>query len=211
MSSSALPSSTRGSRPEQRQIAAFVADLTLQKKSEEVLRRTEKLAVAGRFAASIAHEINNPLEAITNCLYLLGQTTLSETARNYLDLAQRRTRPRRADHHPDTALLPSLHTRRHSDVHDLIETVLAILDTRLRRSQIEVVRELRPIPAVLAHDGEIRQVLANLVGNAMDALPRGGSLHLRTAPATHSSRSGIAITVADTGTGMDASTLRTNL
>ena len=75
--------------PDQVQTAAFVADLTLQKQSEEVLRRTEKLAVAGRFAASIAHEINNPLEAITNCLYLLANTTLSEDGRNYLDLAQK--------------------------------------------------------------------------------------------------------------------------
>lgn len=73
----------------QRQTAAFVADLTLQKQSEEVLRRTEKLAVAGRFAASIAHEINNPLEAITNCLYLLAGTDLTSDGRNYLDLAQK--------------------------------------------------------------------------------------------------------------------------
>ena len=61
---------------EDRQIAAFIADLTLQKKSEEVLRRTEKLTVAGRLAASIAHEINNPLEAITNCLYLISKEDL---------------------------------------------------------------------------------------------------------------------------------------
>ena len=70
--------------PEQQQLAAFIADLTLQKKSEELLRRTEKLAVAGRLAASIAHEINNPLEAITNLLYLVGTTELEPGAREYL-------------------------------------------------------------------------------------------------------------------------------
>jgi CheY-like chemotaxis protein len=67
--------------PSQRQLAAFVADLTMQKRSEELLRRTEKLAVAGRLAASIAHEINNPLEAVTNLLFLIGNTQLSDDAR----------------------------------------------------------------------------------------------------------------------------------
>ena len=72
-----------------RQLAAFLADLTLQKKSEEVLRQTEKLAIAGRLAASIAHEINNPLEAITNCLYLIEQGQMEPDSRNYLQMAQR--------------------------------------------------------------------------------------------------------------------------
>ena len=191
---------------DERQIAAFVADLTLQKQSEEMLRRTEKLAVAGRFAASIAHEINNPLEAITNCLYLLGNTTLSEDGRNYLDLAQKEL-DRVAQITVQTLRFYRRSTRAaYSDVHDLIDTVLAIFDARLRRSHIEIVRNLRPIPTVFAHDGEIRQVLANLVGNAIDALPHGGSLHLRTSPATHSRR-GITVTIADTGTGMQPSTL----
>ncbi len=192
---------------EQRQFAAFIADLTLQKQSEEVLRRTEKLAVAGRFAASIAHEINNPLEAITNCLYLLGHTTLTEDGRNYLDLAQKEL-DRVAQITVQTLRFYRRSTRAaYSDVHELIDTVLTIFDARLRRAQIKVVRELRPIPHVFAHDGEIRQVLANLVGNAIDALPEGGCLFLRTAPAAHSSRSGISITIADTGSGMDGATL----
>ena len=62
-----------------RELAVFIADLSHQKRSEEVLRRTEKLAVAGRLAASIAHEINNPLAAITNCLYLVEQSSMDET------------------------------------------------------------------------------------------------------------------------------------
>ncbi len=191
-----------------RQIAAFVADLTLQKQSEEVLRRTEKLAVAGRFAASIAHEINNPLEAITNCLYLLTQTDLTTDGRNYLDLAQKEL-DRVAQITMQTLRFYRRSTRPAlADVHELIDTVFTIFDARLRRADIEVVRQLRPIPAVFAHDGEIRQVLANLVGNAIDALPNGGHIHLRTTPTTHSGRPGVTVTIADTGTGMDAPTLK---
>ncbi len=166
----------------QQQIAAFVADLTLQKQSEEVLRRTEKLAVAGRFAASIAHEINNPLEAITNCLYLLGNTDLTPDGHTYLDLAQKELN-RVAQITIQTLRFYRRSTRASlTDIHELIESVLAIFDARLRRAGIQVVRKLRTIPQITAHDGEIRQVLANLVGNALDALPNGGCIHLGTAP-----------------------------
>ena len=175
----------------QRQTAAFVADLTLQKQSEEVLRRTEKLAVAGRFAASIAHEINNPLEAITNCLYLLAGTDLTSDGRNYLDLAQKEL-DRVAQITMQTLRFYRRSTRPAlADVHELIDTVFAIFDARLRGAEIEVVRQLRPIPAVFAHDGEIRQVLANLVGNAIDALANGGRIYLRTTASTHSGRAGV--------------------
>jgi len=191
-----------------RQTAAFVADLTLQKQSEEALRRTEKLAVAGRFAASIAHEINNPLEAITNCLYLISQTDLTPDGRNYLDLAQKEL-VRVAQITMQTLRFYRRSTRPAvADIHDLIDTVLTIFEARLRRAQIEIVRDLRPIPAVFAHDGEIRQVLANLIGNAMDALPEGGRIVLRTAPATLSGSAGVTVTVADNGVGMDPSTLK---
>ncbi len=190
------------------QIAAFVADLTLQKKSEEVLRRTEKLAVAGRFAASIAHEINNPLEAITNCLYLLAQTTLTPDGSQYLDLAQTELN-RVAQITMQTLRFYRRSTRpAQTDLHDLIESVIAIFESRLARAGIRIVRRLRPVPSVFAHDGEMRQVLANLVGNAIDALPNGGSIALRTTPASRSGRPGVVLTIADDGTGMDPSTLR---
>jgi PAS domain S-box len=193
----------------QRQVAAFIADLSLQKKSEELLRRTEKLAVAGRLAASIAHEINNPLEAITNCLYLASHTDLSELSRSYIEMAQNEL---------DRVAQITVQTLRfyrgnasntHIDVHELIETVFALLESRLHGLQIEVVRQFRVASPVVAQAGEIRQVLANLFGNAMDALPDGGRIVLRTAT-THdwsTGKSGIAITVADNGTGMDTATL----
>ncbi len=193
----------------ERQVAAFIADLTLQKKSEEVLRRTEKLAVAGRLAASIAHEINNPLEAITNCLYLLGKTELSADGRTYLALAQDEL-DRVAQITVQTLRFYRRSTQAsRTKLDELIETVLALLDSRLKRQGIVVVREFGEIPEIVVHDGEIRQVLANLVGNAIDALGEGGTLRLRTSRSRDwvTGRAGIRISVADDGTGMSGATL----
>ncbi len=197
--------------PEQRQVAAFLADLSEQRRSDEVLRRTEKLAAAGRLAASIAHEINNPLEAVMNCMYLLNQGSLDETARQYLTLAQREL---------DRVVYITTQTLRfyrqstrpaETDVHDLFETVLALYEARLRSLSIAVCRQYGEIPPILAYDGEVRQVLANLVGNAIDAMTpmERGKLTIRTHPARDwkTGREGIAITVADTGSGMDEATI----
>ncbi|NYF80499.1 hybrid sensor histidine kinase/response regulator [Granulicella arctica] len=196
------------SATEDQQVAAFIADLTLQKKSEELLRRTEKLAVTGRLAASIAHEINNPLEAVTNCLFLLSTAELSAESRGFLELAQKELdrvaqitvqtlRFYRRSTHPSQM-----------DVRELIETVIALFESRMLALQIKVIREFETNVLVLAHDGEIRQVIVNLIGNAIDALSKGGHILIRTTTARHwrSGRDGIRITVADDGMGMSAET-----
>jgi PAS domain S-box-containing protein len=193
---------------EERQTAAFIADLSLQKKSEEILRRTEKLAVAGRLAASISHEINNPLEAVTNCLYLLATTELSADGRHYLDLAQKEL-DRVAQITVQTLRFYRSSTRPSlTDVHELVGTVLALLESRLRHQRIEVVRELRSDPMIVVHDGEIRQLLVNLINNGIDAIGQDGCIIVRTARTRDwvFNREGLAITVADNGTGMDVTT-----
>jgi signal transduction histidine kinase/DNA-binding response OmpR family regulator len=196
--------------PESRQLAYFIADLTLQKKSEEVLRRSEKLAIVGRLAASIAHEINNPLEATINCLYLLSQSKLTDDARSYLDLAQKEL-DRVTQITVQTLRFYRSSTRAaDTDVHELIETVLALMDSRVRHMGVKVVREYGADPRIFAHEGEIRQVLANLISNALDAIGENGRIVVRTA-ATRDwkhDRKGIAITVADDGVGMDEATRR---
>lgn len=194
----------------ERQLAAFLADLSEQKKSHEVLRRTEKLAAAGRLAASIAHEINNPLEAVTNCLYLLSKGDLDELAQQYLSLAQREL-DRVVHITTQTLRFYRQNTKpARTDVQDLLETVLALYEGRTRAFNIEVVKDYGKISAILAYDGEIRQVLANFIGNAIDAMQTtGGRLVLRTNQTCHwkSGRVGVVITVSDTGIGMDHTTL----
>ncbi|MGB0124570.1 MAG: ATP-binding protein [Silvibacterium sp.] len=198
------------SSPQQRQFVAFLADLTEQKRSYDVLRRTEKLAAAGRLAASIAHEINNPLEAVTNCMYLMSQAHMDEAARHYLSLAQ---------HELDRVVHITTQTLRfyrqstrpvETDIHELFETVITLYEARLRSNSITVIRRFGNIPGVIVYDGEVRQVLANLIGNAIDAMipQQKGHLLLRTAAARDwaTGREGIAITIADDGSGMDAET-----
>ncbi len=200
-------------RFEDMQLAVFFVDLSEQKRGEEVLRRTEKLAAAGRLAASIAHEINNPLEAITNCLYLIEQGSLPEDSRAYLGMAQRElnrvthiTTQTLRFYRQSTKPIPT-------DIPELIESVLALYEARIRDHGIEVVRDFRSAPHILAFDGEIRQVIANLIGNAIDAMTgsdRPRRLLLRTCPSRiwPGREPGVAITVADQGTGIRAETLK---
>lgn len=188
-----------------RQIVIFAADLSLQKKSEEVIRRTEKLAVAGRLAASISHEINNPLEAITNCLYLVAQSNLPDDARQYLGLAQKEL-DRVSQITVQTLRFYRSSTRpTHTDLHELIDTVVALLDSRLRQMEIKVLRDLRANSTLLVHDGEIRQVIANLIGNAIDAVPPGGQITVRSRSSRDwiRNRPGVTLTIADNGVGID--------
>jgi signal transduction histidine kinase len=192
------------------QIAIFFIDLSDQKRSEEVLRRTEKLAATGRLAASIAHEINNPLEAVTNCLFLIGSGQLDARSREYLQMAQRELD--RVTHIATQTLRFYRQSTKpvDADLNDLLDSVLALYEPRLRSYAIKIQRQYRAVPPVRAYEGEIRQVIANLVGNAIDAMQRdGGRLILRTAPArdAHSAARGVHLTVADTGSGMDKSTL----
>jgi len=193
---------------EARQIAVFVADLSMQKRSEEMLRRTEKLAVAGRLAAAIAHEINNPLEAITNCLYLVGQMGVPEESRQYLEAAQSElnrvsqiTVQTLRFHRSSTHARPT-------DLHELVDTVLRLLSLRFRHHEIAVLQRFGKLPLITVYDGEIRQLIANLVNNAIDALLGGGRLVVRTRAGldVKTGVAGVYLTVADDGVGMDAAT-----
>ncbi len=191
------------------QIAAFLADITARKQAEEVLRRTEKLAVAGRLAASIAHEINNPLAAVTNCLYLVQSTELTIDGRTFLEMAQKEL-DRVAQITVQTLRFHRQSSRAvESDVAELAGTVLALFDSRMRRQNITVRRDFRTRRTLLAFEGELRQVIVNLLGNAIDASPAGGEIVLRTAYSHHPAigREGITMTIADHGTGMSSQTL----
>jgi PAS domain S-box-containing protein len=189
------------------QIAIFFVDLTEQKRSEEVMRRTEKLAATGRLAASIAHEINNPLEAVTNCLFLLASSQLDARSREYLRIAQQELD--RVTHITTQTLRFYRQSTRPvaSDVNELLDSVIALYEPRLRSYSIAIERRYRNVPLVHAYEGEIRQVLANLVGNAIDAMHRdGGRLTLRSSSGRdpRTATPGIYVTVADTGCGIDA-------
>ncbi len=197
--------------PESLQIAVFFVDLRDQKRSEEVLRRTEKLAAAGRLAASIAHEINNPLEAVINCMYLLDQGELPEPQRSYLRMAQKEL-DRVTQITTQTLRFYRQSTRPVlTGIPDLLESVLALYEARLRDKAITVVREFVHAQTILALDGEIRQVLTNLIGNAVDALngrPEPRTLVLRAhATSRGNGAPAVSVLIADRGCGMSPATM----
>ena len=195
--------------PSQEGIAVFFHDVTDRRKADEALIKNEKLAAVGRLAASIAHEINNPLESVTNLLYLAQRATDSDQLQNYLSTADRELRRvgvianqtlrfHRQSSNP-TLVLPG----------ELINDVLSIYQAKLINSHVRVTLRQRVHTPLRCFDGEIRQVMNNLVGNAIDAMhPDGGQLLLRSRQGRdwQTGRRGLVVTVADTGPGMSAQT-----
>ena len=192
-----------------RWVGAIVVETTERKRAEEALRKTEKLAAAGRLATSIAHEINNPLEAVTNLLYLLRhQPSLDEEATAYADLAQQEI-SRVAEMTQQTlrfyrqSTLPAV-----TNIGELLESVLTLFTGRMLALQIKVARKNGPDLDLYCFSGELRQVFANLIGNAIDAMAQGGHLWLsvRRSRSWVDGTPGIRLFVADTGCGMTQAT-----
>lgn len=188
---------------EVRWVGAIITEITNRLRSEEALRRSEKLAAAGRLAASIAHEINNPLESVTNLLYLIRQhPSLHPELVSYAELAQQELT--RVGEITQQTLRFYRQSSSALDVRlvEVIRSVLVLHQGRLQASRIEVVRKLDDSVVLFAFTGELRQLLANLVGNAIDAMPKGGRLFIRLRNGRREGVRGIWVTVADTGIGM---------
>ncbi len=188
-----------------------LADVTRRKLTEEVMLRTEKLAVAGRLAASVAHEINNPLEAVGNLLYLISTAETTETARAHARQAL------------EELMRVSLITQQTLKFHrqpgapaitrlsEVVAVVLSLFRPKLRSSGIAThVRAVRE-QAVACMPSEMHQVFANLVSNAIDAMPQGGELIIRLRPSRDwrdGKTAGMRVTFSDTGIGMNRATMR---
>jgi PAS domain S-box-containing protein len=180
-------------------------DVTDRHRAAEALMQTEKLAAVGRLAASIAHEINNPLEAVTNLLFLARRTDAADTRDEFLCSAEAELR-RVGEIANQTLRFHKQSTRPRSVTCDhLLESVLSIYRGRLTGDHVRLERRKRAQKPVVCFDGEIRQVLSNLLGNALDAMGSGGGRVLvrsRDGRDWKTGRTGLVITVADTGSGI---------
>jgi PAS domain S-box-containing protein len=190
-----------------RWVGIIALDASDRKRSEEALRRSEKLAVTGRLAASIAHEINNPLEAITNLLFLLRcSNDLPDAAKQYVTMADNEVR-RISEITQQTLRFYRQPTQpARVTAEELFDSVLNLYQSRIHAVDLRVEREYEPGLTLFCFAGEIRQVFANLVGNAIDASAAGGRLVLRTRRSRdwrNPAQFGVRFTVADTGTGME--------
>ncbi len=174
-------------------------------RAEEALRKSEKLAVAGRLAASIAHEINNPLASVTNLLYLIGTSTSLDVAKEHTEVAERElarvsqivTQMLRFYREPSKPV--------YVHIPAILDSAITLYQSRLTYAEIAVEKDFRECSPILAMAGELRQVVLNLIGNALDAIGQGGTLKVRAANAREYSnglRRGVRLTIADTGSGI---------
>lgn len=191
-------------------ISAASLEVTAQRKAEQALLQSEKLAAVGRLASSIAHEINNPLESITNLLYLVSvRDDLPPQVREYIDIAQ--SEITRVSHIATQTLRFHRQATRSTLVtaEQLFTSVLGLFRGRILNSGIELQTRYRSNTSILCLESEIRQVLSNLITNAIDAMRSGGTLYLRAHNAHDAATGvpGLRITVADNGHGMSPSTL----
>jgi signal transduction histidine kinase len=191
-------------------IIVLGVDVTESKRAEQILLQSEKLNAVGRLASSIAHEINNPLAAVTNLIYLAQEVAVSPEARQYLATADVELRRVSAIANQTLRFHRQSTKPRPVTCEELIDATLPLYQSRLNNARVRIEKRDRTRCPVTCLDGEIRQVLSNLAGNAIDAMnQKGGRLLIRSREGTDwaTGRRGVVLTVADTGSGMSPYTL----
>jgi PAS domain S-box-containing protein len=179
----------------------ILRDVSGRKRLEQSLLQAEKIAATGRMAATIAHEINNPLEAVINLLFLLRSKVTDEEGINYLATAEKELE--RVAHIAKQTLgyYREHASARLTSLETITEHVLTIYEPRCTAAGITIRRLLSASRKVLLRRGEMMQVISNLVVNAIYAMPTGGTLSVSVCD-TESPVDGVELTVTDTGVGI---------
>jgi signal transduction histidine kinase len=189
-------------------------DLTALRKVEQLkverrMLEIEKFAATGRLAATIAHEVNNPMEAIKNAIYLLAGAVPESAIPVYNILKSETERVARIVRQM-LGLYRNTEQVKPVNVNTIVEDTLLILSRQLQRANVELLTRLRVLPDAIIAADQIRQVLSNLIINAKDAMPNGGRLHIRTRHihGKDELHSWVRIVIADTGTGISSEMTR---
>lgn len=187
--------------------SAIIRDVTMRKRAEKALIQSEKLASVGRLASSIAHEINNPLEAVTNLLYILSSRVTDVETKQLVDTAQEEL-ARVSQIATQTLRFHKQSTGRSEvNLRTVIASVLALYRARFAGSGVDTLIDCRDGVVLFCYEGELRQILVNLVSNAFDALRQGGTLRIRVRESTVNGSRLVRILVADNGYGMSPENL----
>jgi PAS domain S-box-containing protein len=180
-------------------------DATHERQSQDMLRRAEKLAAAGRLAATMAHEINNPLEAVGNLIYIVKSSSeIHPDTRVFLDQAERQLE--RVSHITRQTLGFYREAAKPGavDLASVVGSVLALYENKLRNKNVTVRCDVQSAPLVNGLVGEFRQLFANLVSNAIDAVQIGGSITISGRPAQVNGSHGAEVRITDDGAGIPA-------
>jgi signal transduction histidine kinase len=179
-----------------------LSDITDRKLAEYALRTAEKIAATGKLAHAIAHEINNPLEALTNLLYLAGSCDNTDTVRELLSNASNEVE-RIARITKQT--LSFQRDTRHPvvlDIGELVSEVVALYQRTAKVRRVHVTCQCRPTIAIRGFPGQLRQIFSNLVRNAAEAAPSGTEVVVRVRSIYRGGREGARITIHDRGAGI---------
>src|SRR6185503_6311533 len=187
-------------------LVAVSRDMTELKSAQQLAIQSEKLAATGRLAATIAHEINNPLEAVTNFIYLaMTAKGLPEEVCRHLEIADRELARVSQIAQQTLGFYRGASNDRWISVADLIRDILIVYERKLAYKQIETVVSVAPGLRLYGRQGELRQAASNLLTNAIDATRAGGKIWVRARASRRWSRGGdegVRITLVDNGSGM---------
>ena len=184
-------------------------DASHERSLQEVLRRTEKLAAAARLAATVAHEINNPLEAVGNLIFLARtNSNANEAVEQHLKMAEQElsrvshiTRQTLGFYREST--LPS-----RVDIPTVVEQTLTVYATKLQQKQIRLHLSLQECPPINGFAGEIQQLVSNIISNAIDALPFNGTLKIDSSTTKLVSSDAIKLQIEDDGPGISPENMK---
>ena len=179
----------------------ILRDISGRKRIEQSLLQAEKIAATGRMAATIAHEVNNPLEAVMNLLYLLREKITDDQGRDFLATAEEELG--RVSHIAKQTLG---YYREHAaaslaSVSEIAEHALTIYEPRCTAAGITLKRSIAPSTKIVLRRGEIMQVISNLIANSIYAMPNGGTLSVSVSNAS-GAEDGVVLTVEDDGVGI---------
>jgi PAS domain S-box-containing protein len=189
-------------------IISICEDISQRKRAEWALEQQEQLAAIGRLTSSIVHEINNPLEAVLNLIFLAQHSADLGEAIPYLkDAEEELSRASEITAHGLQFHRQSL-SPASTNVVNILQSVLALFKGKFKVTRVQVELEAQDSPELMCFAGEMRQVFVNLIGTAVDSMEGGGHLKIRVRPGTdwRTGLQGVRITIADTGSGISPET-----